>query len=327
MSENTYKPHPEQLALMPEVSGNTINGVGEPSPRQPSPVYWHDPDAIPHGDLQRWFYDHMPPNPALDDARKRRDAIIAKPLSPLAPARKERASKAWMIALSKFIRTEIDAEMWGVAEVQPEWVFEGTKVDGRYLIMLGFAHDHARLATAPSNEALVEIIDQYARGNAASRAISSWFLERGWEATPLGGPMAPPLLLIPPALACGFGELGKHGSIINARYGSNFRLAAVATDAPLRPTQPEDHGIDDFCARCQVCAKACPPGAIGQEKQLVRGVEKWYVDFDRCVPYFNEYQSCGICIAVCPFSLPNRAPKIVQKLARRAARKDQEYEP
>jgi hypothetical protein len=34
------------------VSGNSINGVGETTPRQPSPFFWHPPDQHPWGDLQ-----------------------------------------------------------------------------------------------------------------------------------------------------------------------------------------------------------------------------------------------------------------------------------
>jgi epoxyqueuosine reductase QueG len=45
--------------------------------------------------------------------------------------------------------------------------------------------------------------------------------------------------LIPAALACGFGELGKHGSIINRDYGSSFRLSAVLTDLPFVPDAPQ----------------------------------------------------------------------------------------
>ena len=51
--------------------------------------------------------------------------------------------------------------------------------------------------------------------------------------------MAGPVNLIPPALACGFGELGKHGSIINRRYGASFRLASVLTEMPLIEDQQD----------------------------------------------------------------------------------------
>jgi len=127
--------------------------------------------------------------------------------------------------------------------------------------------------------------------------------------------------MIPHAIEAGFGELGKHGSIINKDYGSSFRLAAVLTDVPLIPTPRDSYGVDDFCSRCQVCANACPPDAILPEKTMVRGEMKWYVDFDKCIPFFNEHSGCAICIAVCPWSIPGRGPRIVEQLQRRAARR------
>ena len=112
----------------------------------------------------------------------------------------------------------------------------------------------------------------------------------------------------------------KHGSIINRDYGSSFRLASVLTDIPLLPTQPQSYGVDDFCSRCQVCSNACPPDAILPEKVMVRGERKWYVDFDKCIPFFNENAGCAICIAVCPWSIPGKGPRIVEQLQRRALR-------
>jgi len=53
---------------------------------------------------------------------------------------------------------------------------------------------------------------------------------------------------------------------------------------------------------------------------MVRGVEKWYVDFDKCIPFFAETSGCAICIAVCPWSLPGVGENLSDKLARRAAR-------
>jgi len=52
----------------------------------------------------------------------------------------------------------------------------------------------------------------------------------------------------------------------------------------------------------------------------VRGFEKWYVDFDKCIPYFNETHGCGICIAVCPWSRPGAAPRLAEKISRRKKR-------
>src|ERR1700746_2298540 len=47
----SYVPKPETLALL-KVSGNSINGLGEMTPRRASPFFWHPPDQHPYGDLQ-----------------------------------------------------------------------------------------------------------------------------------------------------------------------------------------------------------------------------------------------------------------------------------
>jgi epoxyqueuosine reductase QueG len=119
-----------------------------------------------------------------------------------------------------------------------------------------------------------------------------------YNASAYPGPSASALLLIPPAIASGLGELGKHGSLISRHFGSGVRLAGVTTDMPLVATTSDRFGADEFCATCQVCTRACPPGAITEHKQMVRGVERWYVDFDKCIPYFAESASCGICFAM-----------------------------
>ncbi|MCP3674680.1 MAG: 4Fe-4S dicluster domain-containing protein, partial [Gammaproteobacteria bacterium] len=69
---------------------------------------------------------------------------------------------------------------------------------------------------------------------------------------------------------------------------------------------------------CKVCENSCPPEAISSEKHTVRGVNKWAVDFDNCIPFFADNSGCAICIASCPWSKPGIGEKLVKKLARRA---------
>ena len=57
-----------------------------------------------------------------------------------------------------------------------------------------------------------------------------------------------------------------------------------------------------------------PPRAIQEQKQLVRGERKWYVDFDKCIPYFVKTLGCAICIEVCPWSEPGRGPDLSRLL-------------
>ncbi|MNC88202.1 3-chloro-4-hydroxyphenylacetate reductive dehalogenase precursor [compost metagenome] len=109
--------------------------------------------------------------------------------------------------------------------------------------------------------------------------------------------------------------------MICREYGSNFRLAAVLTDLPLACDAPADIGVDDLCLHCQRCTLDCPPAAILPDKQWVRGVKKWYVNFDKCIWYFAKTQGCGICIEVCPWSEPGRGLQLSGTLlAKRTAR-------
>ena len=216
------------------------------------------------------------------------------------------------------------ADLVGITRLQPEWVFDGYEADYPTVIILAVAMDHAELATAPEVPSVVEVMRQYNRGTRASRALADWIREQGYRAEAHGGPTAGSFLLIPPALEAGLGELGKHGSIINREFGASFRLAGVLTDMPLDVDSVETFGVDDFCHLCRLCTDSCPPDAIFKEKQTVRGEVKWYVDFDACIPYFNETQGCGICIAVCPWSRPGVAPKLADKMLRRRAQLDTE---
>ena len=103
---------------------------------------------------------------------------------------------------------------------------------------------------------------------------------------------------------------------------SYMEVVSTSTDACLQSARvARDIGVDDFCSRCQVCSNLCPPDAIFSEKQMIRGNIKWYVDFDKCIPYFNDTLGCGICIAECPWSLPGVAPSLTQKMLRRRERK------
>ena len=47
----------EQRALIPDISGNDINGLGEANARQPTPVYWGNPKSLAHGAMQSWMLE------------------------------------------------------------------------------------------------------------------------------------------------------------------------------------------------------------------------------------------------------------------------------
>ena len=296
--------------------------MGETKFRRATRVYWHDPDTIAHGALQQYFYSQDPDNPAVNAARAARAKILELEVPPVTGEPLQQSAADWSRQLAAHA-SSLDLELFGIAAFKPEWTFEGENLEYRWVVMIGVAHDYQQMKHAPEPEAGAEVVRQYGRATKAAKDIAAWIRLRGWDAGIYAGPMAGSVLLIPPAIECGFGELGKHGSIINKDYGSSFRLAGVLTNVPLMPTPRADYDVDDFCARCQVCSNACPPDAILPEKVPVRGETKWYVDFDKCIPFFNEHFGCGICIAVCPWSIPGRGPRIIEQLAKWKQKKQQ----
>src|ERR1700744_6260388 len=317
----SYTPKPETLALL-KVSGNPINGLGEAVPRRPSPFFWHPPEQHPFGELQivaRQSSRKCPgAGPAFQAAYSYPELISVAAVRNEVPAG-QLAAEATAFALSH------ESDAVGIAPMDPLYVFEGYTLDEPWVIVLALAHNYERLLEVPSDETngvgVCDVGDQYARGTRCSYALANWIRSQGYNAQAFPGPSADALALIPPAIASGLGELGKHGSLISRHFGSGVRLAGVTTDMPLVATSPDRFGADEFCATCQICTNACPPSAIGPEKQMIRGVERWYVDFDKCIPFFAEAASCGICIAECPWTRPSVRPKLLETMRRRIPQK------
>jgi len=323
--EIDYTPGAEQLALFPDISGNTINGLGESASRRPTPLYWFDPDTIPHGKLQNYFAE-------LEDrwADRRKEMCRMEErrgptvLNSVAATRIDDSPANWSTMVKEFALAN-EADLVGITRVRDEWIYQGHAVNEPWIIVLGVAMDQTELAKCPSSAnnlaSADEVSRQYNRAARASKALTNWIRDHGWAAKARPGPSSGDLTVIPAAIEAGLGQLGKHGSIINDVYGASVRLASVTTELPLVADSHRDFGVDVFCSRCQVCSNLCPPDAIFADKQMIRGHEKWYVDFDKCIPYFNDTLGCGICIAECPWSLPGVAPNLTQKLLRRRARK------
>lgn len=311
-----YAPDPKTLTLL-RVSGNPINGLGETKARRASPFFWHPPDQHPYGDLQMVARQNSRKCPGSTEAFAA--AYNHPPLCPVAADRSSAPAEQLASEVKAFALAH-EADAVGIAAMDPLYVFEGYTIEEPWVIVLALAHNYERLRQVPSDETngvgVCDIGDQYARGTRSSYALANWIRSQGYNAQAFPGPMADALLLIPPAIASGLGELGKHGSLISPQFGSGVRLAGVTTDMPLVKTSPIRFGADDFCQSCQACTRACPPAAIQPQKQTVRGVERWYVDFDKCIPYFAEAASCGICIATCPWTNPGARPKLLSRMAK-----------
>jgi epoxyqueuosine reductase len=328
-SRDRWEPPAETLSHFPTISGNTVNGLGESERRPPSPFFWHEASLQTHGELQAYVVSRFFDSPGMADAYHRdQETLKLRPRGPepipVAAERVERSPTEWTQTVKEFALAN-EADLVGIARLDPDWVFEGFEIAEEWLIMLGFAHDYDEISQAPAVpgrlNASLEVGRQYTRAARAANSLRNFVREQGWPAESFPGPRADALLMIPAAIAAGLGELGKHGSIINRTHGASFRLSAVSTDLPLLADHPDVFGADDFCHNCRICTDACPPDAIAEQKQVVRGDEKWYVDFDRCIPYFAETKGCAICIARCPWSRPGIADNLLVKMARRRERR------
>ncbi len=76
------------------------------------------------------------------------------------------------------------------------------------------------------------------------------------------------------AKACGLGETGLNGKIINKEYGPFMRYCFIITDAPL---ETDEVLKETVCDKCGECIKACPGKAISTE-----GLDTW-----QCAVYYK----------------------------------------
>ena len=323
ITEGGYKPSTIYRILKPKhITGNEINGLGESVFRRPTPIYhWFGKLKVPFNRVTPIL---IVSDLFIKDAMKHIKKSIAfenKPHRQVAGNKIEKTAAEWSASIKEFA-LQNGADLVGIKRMNSDWVFEGFEVREKWIIIMGFQMDYEELSKAPEPEGGTEVLRVYANGQETAWKMTEWLISSGWDAKGFCGPDASPVSMLPAALAAGFGELGKHGSIINRELGSNLRLAYVLTDIPLQEDAEDSFGADDFCTRCQICTRACPPRAILPDKQMVRGVEKWYVDFDKCVPYFNDYVGCGICIAVCPWSRPDVRPKLLAKMLKKRAERE-----
>ncbi|MEM1114368.1 MAG: reductive dehalogenase domain-containing protein [Pseudomonadota bacterium] len=320
----TYDAPDHILEKIPQgFSGNVQNGVGEIAQRRPKPLIWHMPGITPVVDLREYVLENFFSIPELVKAFWEPDGGRGPEPNEQAACRKEGTAEQWTRRVKDYALAH-GADDIGITTVIPNEVYEGFTTDHTNLIMFAVKHDYDLLAAAPSTPQDVthaaELGTQYGRAARVAAELANFIHDQGYACTQYLGPDAHALNFLPHAIEAGLGELGKHGSLIHPRFGSGFRLSAITTDMPLDFDQPVVFGGDDFCKNCQVCFNECPPDAISMEKKMVRGVEKWSVDFDKCIPYFNETNGCGICIAVCPWTRPGVAENLVIKMARRRSR-------
>ena len=295
----------------PPRSGNSINGLGQSR--------WVRPVQIFHGSGAReleWrkleqFFALINPfrvywlNLVNRWMLRRADGSIAK-------TRQSVEDPGAMAEAIKHRALELGAGTVGIAPLTEKALYQGTDPDYPNAIVILMPMDSEEMAHVTTNRAGAETMRAYMEITRTVIALAEHIRAMGWRARAYAE--AADILHIPLAIDAGLGQLGKHGSLICKEFGSSMRIATVLTDLPLAHDAPVDIAVDDLCLGCRRCTLDCPVDAIADSKQLVRGVEKWYVDFDKCAPYFTHTVGCGICIEVCPWTIPGKGPFLSEKL-------------
>jgi Pyruvate/2-oxoacid:ferredoxin oxidoreductase delta subunit len=302
----------------PPRSGNTINGRGDPAGSRAVQIF-HGSGAreLEWGALEAFFA--LTSSFRLLTITLWNRWLLRAADGPLARRRVAVDDPAATAAEIKAVARGLGAHAVGVARLSQAALYAGYESPYATAVVVALRMDHDEMQQVPEERGALEAMRCYRDISKIVVALARHIRGLGWPARAYGE--GADILYIPLAIAAGIGELGKHGSLISRELGSSFRLAAVLTDLPLAHDAPVDIGVDDLCLSCRRCTLDCPADAISDRKQLVRGVDKWYVDFDRCAPYFVKANGCGICIEVCPWTEPGRGPTLSEKLLAKRARR------
>ncbi|HLP11485.1 MAG TPA: reductive dehalogenase domain-containing protein [Flavobacteriales bacterium] len=217
------------------------------------------------------------------------------------------ASNAEAAAHIKQKATEFGADLVGVCEIEPSDVYRGKVVTEKYAIALGQRMRWREFQVVPSRESAIECMRIYHSLGEVVIKLAAHIRSLGYACKiehPIGDS---DLLHVPIALKAGFGELGRHGSIINPKLGPLFRMGSIATSLPMQIDHPIDAGIAKFCDKCRACRIYCPAKAIPDERSAYAGkdhlgYDRYVVDTARCFPYFAKHNYCSICLPVCVYN-------------------------
>lgn len=195
---------------------------------------------------------------------------------------------------------EFGADIVGVTRLQPRFIDQGDELDFPWIIAIGIHEDYGEVLKGPDavgNEAQ----RAYYGCAAVATSLGAHIRDLGYRALAHhnGGSE---IQAIPTLYEAGFGELGKHGSLINRRFGANFRPSFVTTDIPLVSDQPHVFGVQDTCENCHLCFNNCPGDAIPSDHIVTEGIKRWLTDVEKCYPYSRmRAEYCHICVDVCPY--------------------------
>ena len=221
---------------------------------------------------------------------------------PVNPQRVVVSDPAEMAKQMKAKAMELGANMVGICRLQPHMIDLGEDLPHEFVIVACVAEDYEKVLHG-ANAVEEEAMRVYAKCTDIATELAADIRGLGYPALAHhnGGSA---VQAIPIFYQVGFGELGRHGSLIHEKYGASFRPGFVTTDLPLAEDRPREFGVQDFCANCNACMLNCPGDAIPEEPVMTDGIKRWLIDLEKCYPYSrlrDEY--CHLCVDVCPYNV------------------------
>lgn len=237
-------------------------------------------------------------NQWLENGKQRDGPVNPSPVFPAGVAPDD------PVALARLIKAkarELGADLVGICRLQPNMIDLGVDLPHDFVIA-AILHEEYAAVLAGYAAVEEEAMRVYAEVSEIATHLAAFARHLGYPALAHhnGGSC---VQAIPVFYHAGFGELGKHGSLINEHYAAGFRPSFVTTTMPLAVDQPRTFGVQEFCLNCAICMRNCPGDAIPHEYVLTDGIKRWLTDLEKCYPYSRlrpEY--CHLCVDVCPFN-------------------------
>jgi len=190
----------------------------------------------------------------------------------------------------------------GFAMVKPRMIFLGKEILFGNAILLLMEMRREGVDKAPSFSTQEEINRVYYKLGKAVNILADFLRKKGYnvQAGPaLNGDVNYPLL----AEAAGLGAIGKHGLLINPKFGPSLRIAALFVDVEVLPINKENKHlwIKDFCKKCNVCVRKCPGEAIYKKPKVFPDASEQHIDYTKCAVLFSNNFDCTVCVKECSF--------------------------
>jgi len=209
----------------------------------------------------------------------------------------------------------LGADMVGICEI-PDYAWYSHDIDGteikpyhKYAICVLIDQGYETMEGASGDDWIsgAQSMRAYLRAQLTGGVVADHIRGLGYSARG-HSVMDQDVLHIPLILNSGLGELSRIGELVlNPFVGPRFKSGIITTNMPLAVDQPIDFGLQDFCTKCNKCARECPVTAIPfGDKIMFNGYEMWKPDVEKCARYriTNSAGSmCGRCMKTCPYNL------------------------